>query len=164
MTIEYSIRKETIVNEQPSAFESYESLIYYTLRKLNVPDPHEDYIQEAYFVYDHCTNRYDPSLAKFSTYFTHQLLYYYKSLLRKNSQQLRAAYMTEPIDDPIFDVMTLHDIYDHCHLTNIEKMVVTLSLEEYTVQEVAFQLGISVSTVKRTRKSLKQKILRYHAL
>ncbi|MFC7321829.1 sigma-70 family RNA polymerase sigma factor [Halobacillus campisalis] len=149
------------MNESPSSFESYRDLVYYTLNRLNVPLPYEDLIQEAYFIYVQCIARYDPYRCKFSTYFTHKLLYFFKSYLR-NDQRASPLYIERELSiDPSLDIILLHDIYSHCRLTSLEQTVVELTLEEYTIIEISEITNKSESTVKRTRKSLKNKLRRY---
>ncbi|WP_396265814.1 sigma factor [Halobacillus shinanisalinarum] len=97
-------------------YEVYQRLVYTVLKKLNVRKPYEDYLQEAYFIYDKCMNNYDSTKSNFSTYFTNQLTFYYMSLFRKQRDQssrlaLLGHYKDSLFPDPISDLIFLHDIY-----------------------------------------------------
>ncbi|WP_173915571.1 sigma-70 family RNA polymerase sigma factor [Halobacillus sp. Marseille-Q1614] len=143
-----------------SQFIEYQPLVYSTLHKLRVPRPYDDYVQEAYFVYEKCRHNYDPSLSKFSSYFTLHLLYYYKSLFRKKKKPL-LAFVPSLHTDPLLDVITLWDITDHCHLTNVEKDVLFLTLKDWTIKEISCHIDRSPSTIKRARRSIRKKISPY---
>lgn len=157
-SIEYSIRKEIPLINHSSHFLSYYPLIYCTLKKSHLPPPYEDYVQDAYFIYKKCLDSYDPSLCRFSTYFYYHLSYYYKSIIRKAVKPNKATPLLSH-HNPFLDFIYWYDIYTNYSLTPREKHLLTLSLKEYTIPEIELHLRISASTIKRLRKSIRQKLL-----
>ncbi len=142
------------------SFMKYQSLIYYTLHKLKAPLPYEDYVQEAYIVYEKCRKTYNPSLSRFSTYFTYQLIYCFQSILRKN-HHLPFFIESFQENDPFTDVITYLDLLQNCKLTDFEKEVLLLFLKGCRVNEASYYLQCSPSTIKRMRKTLRLKIFSY---
>ncbi|UOR11335.1 sigma-70 family RNA polymerase sigma factor [Halobacillus amylolyticus] len=144
-------------------YEDYQGLVYTVLKKLNMKKPYEDYIQDAYFIYDQCMKNYDSTKSNFSTYFTIQLTFYYMSLFRKQRDQssrlslLGHCSKDSFTPDPILDWISLHDIFYYCDLTEFEKSVVRLTLGGCTVGEISEAESVSETTVKRARKMIKEK-------
>ncbi|WP_079528059.1 RNA polymerase sigma factor [Halobacillus hunanensis] len=144
------------------SYEHYQRLVYLVLHKLHVRKPHEDYLQEAFFIYDACKESFDPTRANFSTYFTSQLTFYLKSLFRKQKIQSSRLSMLSRYDgsfspDPIIDLISFHDIFHYAALTSFEKNVLRLSLQGCTVGQIAVSESVSPATVKRARKAIKEK-------
>ncbi|MFD2923099.1 RNA polymerase sigma factor [Halobacillus naozhouensis] len=143
-------------------YASYQGLVYLVLYKLNVRKPHEDYLQEAFFIYDECKKSFDPSRANFSTYFTNRLIFYFKSLFRKQKFQSSrlsslCRYDGSYSPDPIMDWLFFHDIFHYCCLNEFEKNVLRLSLQGCTVGQIAAAEAVSPATVKRARKAIREK-------
>lgn len=89
--------------------------------------PFEDCVQEMYFVYAECINKYDSSKAKFETYLSRQVEYKLKQIFRKQFRNMN----TDCIDDytyclevPGHDTKTINDI------DNKEKVAVIKDLIE----------------------------------
>ncbi|MGP4074632.1 sigma-70 family RNA polymerase sigma factor [Halobacillus sp. K22] len=153
------------MNQLPCPFEDYQALVRDVLNKLGIPLPYEDYIQDAYFVYEQCRKRYDSSLAKFSTYFTSQLNYHFRTILRKEHQYLnRITIMSRKekgfFPDPTSEFNQFYDVFYCSQLSSLESEILHLTLQGYTVDEISAERSVSVSTVKRYRKKIKQKVVK----
>ncbi|WP_431804108.1 sigma-70 family RNA polymerase sigma factor [Halobacillus andaensis] len=142
-------------------FVSYYPLIYHTLHKLQLP-PHEDYLQDAYLVYAKCVKRYQSERCKFSTYFSYQLFYYYKSLKRKINISYTFVPTTFVVNDQLDEQLFWYDIYTNYGLTDFEKEILSLTLLHYTIEEIAHKIKSSPSTIKRKRNSIKNKLSEFN--
>lgn len=147
-------------------FEDFDRLVYSTLRKLNIAGPHDDYRQEAYFIYWNSKEKHNPVLSKFSTYFTYELRHHFLSTVRKEKrdQQVRQGYLHQTLlktkEDPLDEQTMLFDIHHNYHLTPLEREVFQLTYEGFPVKDIAAMKQISLSTVIRVRNRLKVKIAR----
>ncbi|MBH0230680.1 sigma-70 family RNA polymerase sigma factor [Halobacillus yeomjeoni] len=143
------------------SFEQVRKLTYYTLKRMNIPKPYDDHFQEAFLVFNNCLCRYNPKRSKFSTFYVHNLHHHYKNLYRNEKRHHSSCYLLpSPVQPPdtIDTTLMLHDLIYHSHLSALEKDVLLLAYEGYTVKETAEKKNISISTVKRTRKKLKEKL------
>ncbi|QAS53388.1 RNA polymerase sigma factor [Halobacillus litoralis] len=145
-------------------FHECEGLIYFTLRRLNIPEPHDDYFQEGYLIFRKSLEKYDSSLkSKFSTYFTHILYRHFQSHLRKEQREREATAQLShntPLkwSDPLLEPLILVDILHYSALTPLESSIFHFTYSGFTVRETAVLTERSVSTIKRARKRLKQKL------
>ncbi|UOQ45669.1 sigma-70 family RNA polymerase sigma factor [Halobacillus salinarum] len=146
-------------------FQDYEPYIYYALHKLHIPPPHEDHYQDAYFIYQRCEKNYDPSLSKFSTYFTQQFIHFLQSqqrTARLRSPQVHiiesAVFPKSFLRDPSTDWILYYDVFHNSELSPLESTIVKLSLEEFTINEISRILKVSPSTVNRKKKGIKKKL------
>ncbi|CDQ18898.1 RNA polymerase sigma factor, sigma-70 family [Halobacillus karajensis] len=150
-------------------FHECKSLIHSTLRHWNVPEPYDDHLQESYFVYTRCAERHDPKRSKFSTYFTYALLWHFQTMERKEYKERKAAHLfslQHPLreKDPQHENLLLFDIYHHASLTNRERFIFQYCYNGHTVEEIASATGKSPSTIKRARKQIKLKVMRWNRL
>ncbi|MBA2175527.1 sigma-70 family RNA polymerase sigma factor [Halobacillus locisalis] len=144
-------------------FKSLEKLIYYTLRNLHIPPPFDDHFQESYVIFKKCLGQYDGTRAEFSTYFTSQLQYHLRSFLRNEHRHQQVIQQLSqqpqpPNGEMLDDRLLLTDILHFHQLTSLEQQVVELSYAGYSVKHIAHTTEVSVSTILRTRKRIKQKL------
>lgn len=144
-------------------FKSLENLIYYTLRNLHIPPPFDDHYQDSYIIFEKCVDKYDASRADFTTYFTSQFQYHLRSFLRNEYRHQQAIQQLSqlpqhPNEEMIDDHLLLTDILYFHRLTSFEQQVFELSYEGYSIKHIAKTMEVSVSTIIRTRKRIKQKL------
>lgn len=138
-------------------FPDYLLMTSKVLHLLHIPSPHEDELQEAYFIYHKCVETYDPDRSKFSTYYCQELKYHFKSVLRKKKKQ----------EEIMSRFMVLHPsshidhYFLHPPLNDREARIFRFSMEGYTTTDIAEFLSISKSTVLRERKRLQRKFSFY---
>lgn len=144
----------------PITYEEFNRLTCYTLRRMNVPGPYDDHLQEAYFVYLKTLQRYNPSKSKFSTFFVYQLRHHYKTLFRNEQQSKDSLARLQEASETSCTMpqehLLLTDFFDQ--LTIFERDIVKFAYDGYTVYEIAKLKKVSESTIKRTRKKIKQKL------
>ncbi|ARI76168.1 sigma-70 family RNA polymerase sigma factor [Halobacillus mangrovi] len=139
------------------SFQDHTLLIYSTLHKLNIPEPFDDYYQEAYLVYQRSVRTYNPSRAKFTTYFVHKLNHHMRGLLKKEQSYKSVFFLTPPSDETLHEQSLLYDLEYHSNLTPQEKTIFSLTYQGFTVKEIAHKMKVSESTIKRRRKNIKEK-------
>ncbi|ASF40551.1 LuxR family transcriptional regulator [Halobacillus halophilus] len=152
-----------MMNQLPCPFEDYHALVHHVLHQLGMPLPYEDYIQDAYFVYEQCIQRYDASLSKFSTYFTWQLHYHFRTIIHKEQQYRNRISIMYPKEkgffpDPTSEFNQFYDVFYCSQLNSLESEILHLTLQGFTVEEISADRSVSVSTVKRYRKKIKHKV------
>ncbi|KHE71833.1 RNA polymerase sigma factor [Halobacillus sp. BBL2006] len=144
------------------SFQDYKLLIYSTLHKLNIPEPFDDYLQEAYLVFQKSVHNYCPSKSKFSTYFVHELIFHLRSYMRKEQRNEKIRILLPPPphspDETLHEHSLLYDLLHHSNLSLQERNVCLLSYQGYTVAEIARKQKVSESTIKRRRKSIRNKV------
>ncbi|WP_153017425.1 sigma-70 family RNA polymerase sigma factor [Halobacillus sp. KGW1] len=144
------------------SFFCCQNLVYQILHRHKIPEPYEDYCQEAYFIYKHCEETYDSSRGKFSTYYFHHLSWKLLSHLQsKRRLQLISTTQHPPFPHPkndLHDRMFLLDLSLHADLTALEQSTCLLAMAGYRTYEIAGKIGKSESTVLRLRKSLREKL------
>ncbi|MGI8316719.1 sigma-70 family RNA polymerase sigma factor [Halobacillus mangrovi] len=142
------------------SFQDHALLIYSTLHKLNIPEPFDDYYQEAYLVYQKSVRTYNPSRAKFTTYFVYKLNHHIRDLLKKEQSYKSIVFYTPPSPNPdetLHEQSLLYDLENHSNLTPQEKSVFLLTYQGFTIKEIAHKMEVSESTIKRRRKNIKEK-------
>lgn len=145
-------------------FEECERLLFSSLRKFNIAEPFDDFLQEAYFIFNECCRKYDGRRGKFTTYFVCKFEYHLKSYLRDERRQQHIIHLllcppTRKDDNPIDEHLLLLDILHHYQLTTLEQDIFLLSYKGFTISKIATRKNVSLSTVKRTRKRIKQKLV-----
>ncbi|SIS42802.1 sigma-70 family RNA polymerase sigma factor [Salimicrobium flavidum] len=140
-----------------NSFPEYYGLVAEVLNRLNIPSPHEDELQEAYFIYHKCVENYDPSLSKFSTYYYQELKYHFRSVLRKakHREQLLKKIMV------LYPSSHIDHYFLQPPLDEREAQIYHFSMEGYSTSDIASLLSISKSTVLRERKKLQRKFSTY---
>ncbi|WP_226581249.1 LuxR family transcriptional regulator [Halobacillus litoralis] len=151
------------MKEEIPVFHDCEGLIYYTLKRLEVPEPYEDYYQESYLVYHRIVSSYNPSRSKFTTYYGHALYYHFQTLIRHEQRRQEAVHSLSMnsffcASDPLTVNLSLIDI--HRVLSSFEHSVLRLTSMGYTTEEIADRLNRSNSTIKRARRRSRQKLTR----
>ena len=150
-------------------FSDCERLIYFTLHLLKIPEPHEDYFQESYLVYNLCFDKYDGNRSKFSTYYIQRLYHHFQTQQRKEQREREATFLfsiqKKPSEtDPHHESLLLFDIHHHATLNSRERLILHHSYYGHTVNEIAQLMKTSPSTVKRVRKCIKLKLEQFERL
>ncbi|SFK17275.1 RNA polymerase sigma factor, sigma-70 family [Halobacillus dabanensis] len=150
-------------------FADCERLVYFTLNLLNIPEPHDDYFQESYLVYNRCLEKYDGTLSKFSTYYIQRLYHHFQTQHRNEQREREASFLlsiqhTPSDSDPLHESLLLFDIHHHTMLDSRERLIFDHSYSGHTVNEVAQLMKTSPSTVKRVRKCIKLKLEKLQCL
>ncbi|MCA0971533.1 sigma-70 family RNA polymerase sigma factor [Halobacillus litoralis] len=142
------------------SFEECRPLIFHSLKNFHLSESDEDYIQEGYFIFDLCRQRHDPSRSKFTTYFVQQFNFYLKSHVRNEQRKKQAVQLlSEPHqEDPLEEPLLLLDLLTHHQLTPIEQEILHLSYKGYPSQIIADKKDLSLSTIQRARRRIKQKL------
>ncbi|WP_176140539.1 sigma-70 family RNA polymerase sigma factor [Halobacillus salinus] len=143
-------------------FVECEKFLYASLRKFGIAEPFDDFLQDAYFIYHSCCEKYDGSLSKFTTYFVYKFEYHLKSYLRDEHRKRQTLHLLPSppmVECPMDEPLLLLDILHHHRLTPLEQEIFLLSYKGLPMRLIATRKQISLSTVKRTRKQIKQKLL-----
>jgi RNA polymerase sigma factor (sigma-70 family) len=144
-------------------FDNCERLIYFTLNLLKIPEPHDDYFQESYLVYNLCIEKYDGKRSKFSTYFIQRLYHHFQTQHRNEKREREASLLFSIQKKPsetehLHESLLLFDIHHHAALNSRERLIFHHSYSGHTVNEIARLMKTSPSTVKRVRKCIKLKL------
>ncbi|MDG5471470.1 sigma-70 family RNA polymerase sigma factor [Jeotgalibacillus sp. ET6] len=154
------------MNSFDEVFAQFEPMIFHMIRKLNIRQDHEVFIQEGMLSLWRAWEKFDPAQGEFAPYAYQcirggMLTYMRSDNRRKERESVHSEEFWEMREDAAPDPAFQSDIFNSCAklLTPTQQKWFWLTFEkDLSVAQIAEQEGVSVSAVKKWKKGAVTKL------
>ncbi|MCE3021872.1 sigma-70 family RNA polymerase sigma factor [Staphylococcus pasteuri] len=148
-------------------YQKYNKIIHYLLTRYQITYNYDEFYQLLLIQMWHLSNNYNPSKSnKFSSYLFIRLNYYLIDIFRKESNKIKTSDIDDYISSEIEpsqhinnESLLIQDI--HYLLNSKEKEWLLLKLSGYKQYEIAERMHLSLTTIKKIKKSVQSKITKH---
>lgn len=148
-------------------YQKYNKIIHYLLTRYQITYNYDEFYQLLLIQMWHLSNNYNPSKSnKFSSYLFIRLNYYLIDIFRKESNKIKTSDIDDYISSEIEpsqhinnESLLIQDI--HYLLNSKEKEWLLLKLSGYKQYEIAERMHLSLTTIKKIKKSVQSKISKH---
>lgn len=148
--------------------DKYEKLIYHFIYKFNLTYDFDEYYQLALIKLWELDQLYDKEKTPNKDYYIYtKLKFYFIDEIRKLCKRNNRYYITS--DDTIYHHTIIDDSYVSLTFNEIKNQLnyeeyrwLTLRLKGYTMKEIADDMNVSVSTIKKYKKNAQKKLTSFY--